>query len=91
MEAAQWLASMRLDPDEEERADVRHALMMDLLVRLLYRGKQKNLPDAGEFLSALPWRAEHKPARPQTPQELMAKVNAVMRSIGGKTKVPSGR
>lgn len=80
MEAAEWLASMRLDPDESDRADVRHALMMDLLFGLLYRGKRRTgLPSVREFLDALPWRTEHEPPKPQTPAEFRQKADAVMR------------
>jgi hypothetical protein len=83
VEAAQWLASMRLDPDEAERADIRHALMMDLLVRLLNRAKKGTpLPSASDFLAALPWRQERKPA--PTPVELRHKVDAVMAMLGGR-------
>ncbi len=91
VEAAQWDASMRLDPDESDRADIRHALLMDLMVKLTPRSKNQRgkLPDAVDFLAALPWREEAEeraPTRPQTPAELQAKINAVMRMFGGKVR-----
>jgi hypothetical protein len=91
-EAAQWLASARIDPDESERADLRHALLLDLLLRLLWRGKKGQSLPAGvnDFLAALPWRDEHQPRRPQTQAELQQKINAVMTMLGGK-KVKRGR
>jgi len=85
-EAIDWMASAQLDPDEDDKADVRHALMMDLLTRLLYRGK-KAPPTASNYLSSLPWREEYKPTRPRTQGELQAKINAVMRTLGGRDKV----
>jgi hypothetical protein len=83
MEAAQWLASMRLDPDEAERADMRHALMMDLLVRLMANAKKgTKLPGVADFLAALPWRTEFRPAH--KPEELRRKVDSVMAMLGGR-------
>jgi hypothetical protein len=89
VEAGQWLASARIDPDESERADVRHALMLDLLMRLLRRGKKGQRLPAGvdDFLAALPWRDEHKPQPAQTPAELQQKINAVMTMLGGRKRV----
>lgn len=87
MEMVDWLASMRLDPDDAEKADVRHALMLDWLAKLLVprrRGQTRKLPPLSEYLSALPWHEEHRPSRPRTPAELVAKINAAMRSLGGR-------
>lgn len=90
-EATDWLASARLDPDESDRADIRHALLSDLLVTLLIsrrRGQKAPTSSVNDFLAALPWRPEHKPKAAATPQQLMAKINAAMRTLGGK---PRGR
>jgi hypothetical protein len=92
VEVARWDASMALDPDESDKADVRHALLMDWLALLLVptrRGQTRKLPTVADHLASLPWRAEaeeRKPPRPQTPKELMDKINAVMRSLGGKPR-----
>lgn len=51
-EQADWLASLRLDPPEEDRADVRHALLAALLVKVL---GGRDVPPA-RFLDDLPWR-----------------------------------
>lgn len=80
-EAAEWLASLRLDPPEEERADVRHALLMEMLVALL--GAKGRKPKAADFYDALPWRNE-TPTAPVTQAQLAQKVNAVMAMFGGK-------
>lgn len=90
VEVTRWDASMELDPDESEKADLRHALLMDWLALLLVptkRGQRRKMPTVADHLASLPWRAEAEdrtPPRPQTPKELMDKVNAVMRSLGGK-------
>lgn len=92
LEATEWLASARLDPDEEERADIRHALLSDLLVRLLWRPARRGqkLPlDTDDFLAALPWREEHKATRATsgpTPADLVMKINAAMRALGGSKR-----
>lgn len=86
IEATDWLASMQIDPDESERADARHALMMSLLVRLLAHVKRGvRLPTAVDFLAELPWRDEYvPPPPPPTPAQLRHKIDAVMMSLGGK-------
>jgi hypothetical protein len=78
-EQADWLASLRLDPLEEERADIRHALLSSLLVGLL-GGKRVA---ASVFLGELPWR-EAPPKKPVTQAGLRKKVDAVMAMFGGK-------
>ena len=78
-EAAEWLASIRLDPPEAERADIRHALLMDLLVKLL-GGKQKRKIEPMDFFEALPWR---QPERVPEPKSLPQKIDAVMAMLGG--------
>lgn len=84
-EAVEWEASLRLDPDDADRADIRHALLMDHLTHLLVRRKRgARLPRVRDYLADLPWRAEHEPQLPQTPAELRTKVDAVMRMLGGK-------
>jgi hypothetical protein len=90
LEAAEWLASERLDPDEADRADIRHALLMDMLVRLMaITGRVRpgtRLPSVADHLASLPWRSEHVPARPQTQAELRAKINMVMAALGGRKR-----
>jgi hypothetical protein len=86
-EAVEWLASARLDPDEADRADIRHAFLVDSLVRLLARpkrGQRLNPPPVSSYLADLPWRAEHKPERPATPAQLRRKIDAAMTMLGGK-------
>jgi len=88
MEYVDWLASMKLDPDDAEKADIRHALTLDWLAKLLVpnrRGQTRKLPTVTSYLDALPWREEQRPAQPLTPAELVAKINAVMRGLGGRT------
>lgn len=78
---------MRLDPDEADRADLRHALLMDMLARLNWRGRRPPTFGPADFLAALPWREEHQAqpaARPPSQAELRAKIDAVMRTLGGK-------
>ncbi len=58
---------------------------------LLWRPKrigQKRPVEVADFLEALPWRDEHqeRAARGPTPAELRMKINAVMRTLGGKPK-----
>lgn len=89
LEAAEWLASAKLDPDEADRADVRHALLADLLVKLLWRPPRKGAKQpasVSDFLAALPWREEHQDravAGPTT-SDVVMKINAAMRALGGK-------
>jgi hypothetical protein len=91
VEVAQWNASMKLDPDESDRADIRHALLMDNLTHLMTprrKGQGRKLPSVRDYLASLPWRDEEDTtasARPKTQAELQAKVNAVMALFGGKT------
>lgn len=75
-EQAEWLASLMLDPPEEDRADVRHAHMMSALT-----GKR-----ADQFMEALPWRARRPVAAPPpvTPASLRNKIDAVMTMLGGR-------
>lgn len=54
-EAVQMLASARLDPDEEERADIRWALQMEAL---LWLGRAEKSHPALYWLQQLPWRPE---------------------------------
>ena len=70
---------MRLDPLEEDRADIRHALMMELLLRL---ANPKAKPTAQDFLTSLPWRAEHRPV--PAPAELRRKLDMAMLAMGGR-------
>jgi hypothetical protein len=79
-EAAEWLASSRLDPIEEDRADVRHALMMELLLRI---ANPKAKQTAMDFLTMLPWRAEERP-EPPSPELVRQKIEAAMLAFGGK-------
>lgn len=81
-EQVDWLASLRLDPPEEDRADVRHALLAQLLVKLL---GGKELPEA-VFLNDLPWREPVRlpvPAAP-TPVSFRQKLDGVMAMFGGR-------
>jgi hypothetical protein len=87
-ERVEWLASRRLDPDDADKADIRHALLLDLLVRLLAPAKKgRKLPAAADFLRALPWREEYRPSRPTTQAELRAKIDAAMTMLGGRRRV----
>ena len=61
-EQAEWLASLRLDPPEEDRADVRHAILVSSLT-----GKK---PD--DILAVLPWRARSVTAPPPSPAQKQA-------------------
>lgn len=80
-ESVEWLASLRLDPPEEDRADVRHALLSALMAQLLTGKPQK--PEL--FLEALPWRARSEAAPPPpTPVSIRRKIDAVMAMLGGK-------
>lgn len=54
-EAVEMTASARLDPDEEERADIRWAFGME--ARHAFAGAQRPLR-AEYWLSLLPWRPE---------------------------------
>jgi hypothetical protein len=83
-EVVERLASLELDPLEEDRADVRHALLMEMLMHLLWRGKKKPGLVAKDFLEALPWRNPPAPPKPMTQGELNRKVDAVMMMLGGK-------
>jgi len=88
VEMVDWIASRRLDPDDAEKDDIRHALMLDLLAKLLVpkrKGQTRKLPEVHDYLAALPWREEHRPAAKLTPKQLMAKINAAMRQLGGRT------
>jgi hypothetical protein len=79
-EQAEWLASMRLDPPEEDRADIRYAhLAANLLASLT--GKVQRVDT---FLDALPWRDAPPPPPPVTPASLRNKIDAVMTMLGGK-------
>jgi hypothetical protein len=79
-EQADWLASLRLDPPEEERADVRHAVLLEMLTALL---GNKRVP-AQQFLDDLPWRETPPAPPPASPATLRRKIDAVMTMLGGK-------
>ena len=79
-EQADWLASLRLDPLEEDRADIRHAMLSSLLVTLL--GAKRISPQ--QFLDDLPWRETPPPPPPASPATLRRKIDAVMTMLGGK-------
>ena len=78
-ESVEWLASLQLDPPEEDRADVRHAMLMSMLAQV-YTGKPHK-PQA--FLDDLPWR-DVATAPKTTPALLRRKIDAAMMAFGGK-------
>lgn len=73
-EQAEWLASLRLDPPEEDRADVRHAILVSALT-----GRK---PD--DIMAALPWRASIQPVAvppPNRQASLRRRIDLAMRAF----------
>ena len=79
-EQAEWLASVRLDPPEEDRADIRHAQLVANLMAVLTGKRQR----VDVFLNALPWREPTAPEPSAQPMSLRTKIDAVMTMLGGR-------